>query len=162
LCSRRCRRRACRRRMRRSDIGVGCRIWIRLGPVLIKFANGDSDLIKVRFGAPCGLKSDISRGPRSAMSGLMHRSKPHRYSISTLTLSPESRGERDALLFGERRVGLTLSRIVGFLQRTAALPSLAPTKCDCCFAAQRNWHRGFPLPAGVRVPLELARRPVHA
>ena len=28
MCSRRCRRRACRRRRRRSDIGVGCRIWV--------------------------------------------------------------------------------------------------------------------------------------
>ena len=35
---------------------------------------------------------------------IMHRSKPHRYSIRMLTLSPESCGGRDALLFGERRV----------------------------------------------------------
>src|SRR5439155_20683275 len=31
-----------------------------------KIASGDSDLINVRFGILCGLKSDISRGPRSA------------------------------------------------------------------------------------------------
>src|SRR5215475_2706584 len=30
-----------------------------------KIAIGDSDLINVRFGPPYGLKSDISRGPRS-------------------------------------------------------------------------------------------------
>jgi hypothetical protein len=31
-----------------------------------KIAIGDSDLINVRFGPLCGLKSDIPRGPRSA------------------------------------------------------------------------------------------------
>ena len=31
-----------------------------------KIAIGDSDLTNVRFGSLCGLKSDISRGPRSA------------------------------------------------------------------------------------------------
>jgi hypothetical protein len=31
-----------------------------------KIANGDSDLIKVRFGALSGLKPDISRGPLRA------------------------------------------------------------------------------------------------
>ena len=31
-----------------------------------KIAIGDSDLINVRFGSLCGLKSDISGGPRSA------------------------------------------------------------------------------------------------
>src|SRR5258707_15063139 len=34
--------------------------------VLIKIVIGHSDLINVRFGPLCGLKSDISRGPRSA------------------------------------------------------------------------------------------------
>jgi hypothetical protein len=33
-----------------------------------KIAIGDSDLINVRIGPLCGLKSDISRGRRSAMS----------------------------------------------------------------------------------------------
>ena len=33
-----------------------------------KIAIGDSDLINVRIGPLCGLKSDISRGPRSTMS----------------------------------------------------------------------------------------------
>src|SRR5262249_29127667 len=32
-----------------------------------KIAMGDSDLINVRFGSLCRLKSDISRGPRSAI-----------------------------------------------------------------------------------------------
>jgi len=40
-----------------------------------KIAIGDSDLINVRFGPLCGLKSGIWRGPRSAKSGLVHRSK---------------------------------------------------------------------------------------
>src|SRR6266487_3170949 len=40
-----------------------------------KIAIGDSDLINVRFCPLCGLKSDICRGPRSARTGLMHRSK---------------------------------------------------------------------------------------
>jgi hypothetical protein len=40
-----------------------------------KIAIGDSDLINVRFGPLCGLKSDISRGPRSAMNGVMHCNK---------------------------------------------------------------------------------------
>jgi hypothetical protein len=31
--------------------------------------DGNSDLIDVRFCPLCGLKSDISRGPRSAISG---------------------------------------------------------------------------------------------
>jgi len=31
-----------------------------------KIAIGDSDLINARFGTLCGLKSDISLGPRSA------------------------------------------------------------------------------------------------
>jgi hypothetical protein len=34
-----------------------------------KIAIGDSDVINVRFCPLCGLKSDISRGPRSANSG---------------------------------------------------------------------------------------------
>jgi len=34
-----------------------------------KIAIGDRDLINVRFGPLCGLKSDISRGRRSAISG---------------------------------------------------------------------------------------------
>src|SRR6516225_3714567 len=34
-----------------------------------KITIGDSDLINVRFGPLCGLKSDILRGPRSANSG---------------------------------------------------------------------------------------------
>src|SRR5262245_13837218 len=34
-----------------------------------KIAIGDSNLVNVRFGPLCGLKSDISRGPRSAKSG---------------------------------------------------------------------------------------------
>ena len=37
-----------------------------LGCVLAKIAIGDSDLINVRFVPLCVLKSDISRGPRSA------------------------------------------------------------------------------------------------
>jgi hypothetical protein len=39
-----------------------------LGCVLTKTAIGDSDLINFRFGPLYGLKSDISRGPRSADS----------------------------------------------------------------------------------------------
>ena len=35
----------------------------------MKSRIGDSDLINVRFGPLCGLKSDISRGLRSANSG---------------------------------------------------------------------------------------------
>ena|SRR5262249_16216916 len=38
-------------------------------------AIGDSDLINVRFGPLCRLKSDNLRGPRSAASGLMQCSK---------------------------------------------------------------------------------------
>src|SRR5215472_9982710 len=34
-----------------------------------KIAIGDSDLINVRFGPLCGLKSDISRGPRMGWTG---------------------------------------------------------------------------------------------
>jgi hypothetical protein len=30
----------------------------------------DFSVVNVRFGSPCGLNSDISRGPRSATSGL--------------------------------------------------------------------------------------------
>jgi hypothetical protein len=37
-----------------------------------KIAIGDSDLINVRIGPLCGLKSDISRGQRSANNGLLH------------------------------------------------------------------------------------------
>jgi hypothetical protein len=37
--------------------------------VLIKLRIGDSDLINVRFVSLCGLKSEISRGPRSARTG---------------------------------------------------------------------------------------------
>ena len=40
-----------------------------------KIAIGDSDLINVGFGPLCGLKSDISRGPRSARIGLMYCNK---------------------------------------------------------------------------------------
>jgi hypothetical protein len=40
-----------------------------------KIAIGDSNLINVRFGPLCGLKEDVSRGPRSAKSGHSHRSK---------------------------------------------------------------------------------------
>ena len=48
-----------------------------------KIAIGDSDLISVRFGSLCELKSDISRGPRSANSCHMRRSKQHLYSITS-------------------------------------------------------------------------------
>jgi hypothetical protein len=41
-----------------------------------KIANGDSGLIKVRFGALRGLKSDISRGRRSARSCLRCANRP--------------------------------------------------------------------------------------
>src|SRR5262249_48156055 len=34
-----------------------------------KIAIGDSDLINVRFGPPCGLEVDVSGGPGSAISG---------------------------------------------------------------------------------------------
>ena len=34
-----------------------------------KIAIGDSDLINVRFAPLCGLKSELPRGPRSAISG---------------------------------------------------------------------------------------------
>jgi hypothetical protein len=34
-----------------------------------KIAIGDSDLINVRFAPLCGLKSDISRGPRMGWTG---------------------------------------------------------------------------------------------
>jgi hypothetical protein len=37
----------------------------------------------VCFGAHCRLKSDIGRGPKSATSGLMRRSKPQPYSITS-------------------------------------------------------------------------------
>jgi hypothetical protein len=40
-------------------------------------------LANVRFGAHNGLKSDIAPCPKSAMNGLMQRSKWHFYSISS-------------------------------------------------------------------------------
>src|SRR5262249_2977493 len=40
-----------------------------------KIAIGDRDLINDRFGPLCGLKSDISRGPRSANSGRCRHSR---------------------------------------------------------------------------------------
>jgi len=45
----------------------------------MKSRIGDSDLINVRFGPLCGLKSDISRGLRSANSGCeqMHQHAVH-------------------------------------------------------------------------------------
>jgi hypothetical protein len=46
------------------------------GRVLIKSRVGDSDLINVRIGPLCGLKSDISRGQRSANSSLSRCGKP--------------------------------------------------------------------------------------
>ena len=51
-----------------------------------KIAIGDSDLINVCIGPLCELKSDISRGQRSAMSGLMHRSKIQAYSIPSFAI----------------------------------------------------------------------------
>src|SRR5262245_29472204 len=39
--------------------------------------------VYVRCGSLCGLKSDISRGPRSATNGLMHCNKQHCYSITS-------------------------------------------------------------------------------
>jgi hypothetical protein len=44
---------------------------------------GDSDLINVRFGPLCRLKSDISRGPRCAKRRHMQRSKRRDYSITS-------------------------------------------------------------------------------
>ena len=53
--------------------GVGRRVQV--GKVLFSctlhrrgLVSGDSDVINVRFGLLCGLKSDILRGPRSAKS----------------------------------------------------------------------------------------------
>src|SRR5262249_14683215 len=40
----------------------------RARPCTHKIANGDGDLINVRFGSLCGLRSDISGGPESAKS----------------------------------------------------------------------------------------------
>jgi hypothetical protein len=40
-----------------------------LGVCTYKIAIGDSDLINVRFDPLCGLNSDITQGPRSAISG---------------------------------------------------------------------------------------------
>ena len=42
---------------------------IYLGRVLIQSQLVTANLINVRFGPLCGLKSDISRGPRSANNG---------------------------------------------------------------------------------------------
>jgi hypothetical protein len=61
-----------------EDIGrsIGWEILrIGLGRVLIKSRLVTATRIIVRFGPLCGLKSDISRGPRSAMNGLMHCNK---------------------------------------------------------------------------------------
>ena len=41
-------------------------------------------LINVCFAPLCGLKSDISRGPRSATTGLMHRSKGDPYRVPSI------------------------------------------------------------------------------
>ena len=48
---------------------------LRVDDASIEITIGDSDLFNVRFGPLCGLKSDISRGPRSAMSRHMRCSK---------------------------------------------------------------------------------------
>src|SRR5262245_56164485 len=58
-----------------SSEDIDCRGPGRSRACIHKIAIGDSDLINVRFGPLCGLKSDISRGPRSAMNGLMHCNK---------------------------------------------------------------------------------------
>jgi hypothetical protein len=51
-----------------SAAAVGPREPALLGRALIKPRLVNSDLINVRFGPLCGLKSDISRGPRSAQT----------------------------------------------------------------------------------------------
>src|SRR6266446_1946075 len=46
-------------------------------------AIGESSVIDVRFGALCGLNSNIFRGPSCAKKRHMHRSKQHPYSITS-------------------------------------------------------------------------------
>ena len=58
-------------------------IALTTGACTHKIAIGDSGLMKVRFAPLCGLKSDISRGQRSARNGLMHRSNWLRYSTTS-------------------------------------------------------------------------------
>jgi hypothetical protein len=66
----------CRRR--RFEVAILGQPWrsafgrltvpISLSECTHKITIGDSDLINVRFGPLCGLKSDIPRGPRSALA----------------------------------------------------------------------------------------------
>src|ERR1700745_2317923 len=52
--------------------------------VILHESVRDSDLINVRFGPLCGLKSDISRGPRSAITGCEQSQQSGLYSITSL------------------------------------------------------------------------------
>src|SRR5262245_51323102 len=64
---------------RKTDLGIPCRsksAKVVLGRVRIKSQLVTTIwIINVRFGPLCGLKSDISRGPRSATTGLVQCSK---------------------------------------------------------------------------------------
>ena len=75
-------------------------VWLDPGITPHKVANGDSNLIKVRFGSLCELSSGICRGPGSArrrassdQHPLRHRARCPRRDYSPL-LSTESAGSR--------------------------------------------------------------------
>jgi hypothetical protein len=61
-------------------------IALTTGACTHKIAIGDSGLTNVRFAPPCGLKADISRGPRSA------NNRREQMQHFRLTQSPRLRG----------------------------------------------------------------------
>jgi hypothetical protein len=78
-----------------------------------------------RFTLESGLNSDIAPCPKSAISGLMHRSKQHLYSITSSASASKDGGTAMARVFAVLRL-MTISNLVGWMIGKSA--GLSPSR----------------------------------
>ncbi len=114
------------------------------------YVRARASVISVRFGALCGLKSDISRGPSRARKRHMRRSKRHLYSITSSarassiggTSRPSARAVA-TLITNSNLVGCTTGRSAGLVRGTprACSISFQLEKLQCAFPLVRGLSR---------------------